>query len=253
MAKKIVIANWKMHPLTVQDAEKLYSKVAKNISHIKKTTIVICPPVVYLEKVKKLSKKIFLGAQNSFIGDVGAFTGEISPEMLYKLGVRYVILGHSERRALGEKNVFINKKLKDALTSSLTPILCVGESDRDESHEYFNTVKNQLKECLDGINKASLSKIIVAYEPIWAISSTQNRRDATAHDSLEMAIFIRKVLSDISNPEIANKARIIYGGSVNEKDSKEFLLNGGVDGVLVGKASLTAEKFLKIIENAEQA
>ncbi len=254
IAGKIVCGNWKMNPLTAQEADKLFKAVAKGVARTKKTSVVICPPNIYLEGLKSASRqtrKISLGAQNAFVGETGAFTGEISPEMLYEMGARYVILGHSERRALGENNLFINKKLKSALSASLTPILCVGEDHRDENHEYFSIVRTQIKECLAGINKSLISKIIIAYEPVWALSSTANRRDATAKDSEEMAIFIRKVISDMAGLEIANKAKIIYGGSVNEKDAEDFLRNGGVDGVLPGKASLTAEKFVKIVEVAD--
>jgi triosephosphate isomerase len=251
--KKIVIGNWKMNPLTPKEAEKLFHKIAKSISRIKKTEIIICPPFVYLEKLKKISRKIKLGAQNAFIGDVGVFTGEVSGEMLYNLGVRYVILGHSERRARGETGGEINKKLKSALGASLTPILCVGENSRDDNHEYFNVVKSQILECLNGIKKNTISKIIFAYEPVWAISSTPSRRDATPEDAREMAVFIRKTISDIAGPQVANQARVIYGGSVTEKDVGDFLQSGGVDGVLVGKASLNVEKFVKIIKIVESS
>ena len=251
MNRKIIIGNWKMNPLSFKEAEKLFSDVGKAVSRIKKTEIVICPPFLYLEKLKKLSKKIILGAQDAFWGDVGAFTGEISAEMLYNTGVKYVILGHSERRALGENNDVINKKIKASLASGLVPVICVGESVRDESHSYFNLVKTQLSECLEGVKKNFISKIIVAYEPVWAISSTVNRKDATPIDCLEMTIFIRKVLSDKFGSD-ARKIRIIYGGSVNEKDAGEFLKNGGVDGLLPGKASLDAPKFVQIVQIAEK-
>lgn len=240
-----------MNPVSLKDADKLFSSAAKSISKVRKTEIVICPPFIYLERLRKLSKKINLGAQDTFWGDVGAFTGEVSAEMLYNLGVKYTIVGHSERRALGEENIDINKKLKALLSARITPILCVGETSRDESHEYFNVVRTQIKECLSGINKNLISKIIIAYEPVWAISSTPNRRDATALDSREMSVFIRKVLSDIATPAIAKDTRVIYGGSVSERDAEEFLRYGGVDGVLSGRASLTAEKFVKIIKIAE--
>ena len=239
-----------MNPLSFKEAEKLFADVVKSVSDIKKTEIVICPPSLYLEKLKKVSRKISLGAQNAFWGDVGAYTGEISAEMLYNIGVRYVILGHSERRAIGESNSDINKKIKSSLLSGLRPILCVGESVRDESHGYFNLVKIQLEECLAGISKNSTSKIIIAYEPIWAISSTLNRKDATADDSREMAIFIRKILSDKFGAE-GSRIRIIYGGSANEKDAEDFLKNGGVDGLLPGRASLNPKKFSEIIKIAE--
>ena len=250
MRKKIIIGNWKMNPLTLKEAEKLFGAVAKNISGVKKTEVVICPPFLYLEKLKKLSRKISLGAQDAFWGEIGAFTGEVSGEMLYNLGARYAILGHSERRALGENNGGINKKIKSSLAAGLRPILCVGENTRDENHGYFSLVKTQLEECLAGISKNSISKIVIAYEPIWAISSTLDRKDATPEDSKEMAIFIRKILSDKFGPE-ASKMRIIYGGSANEKDAEEFLKNGGVDGLLPGRASLDAKKFAEVVKICE--
>lgn len=248
--KKIIIGNWKMNPSSIKEAEKLFGSIAKSISLIRKTEIVICPPFLYIDKLKRISKKIFLGAQDLFWGDVGPFTGEVSGEMLYSAGVKYAILGHSERRALGENNADINKKIKGALSSGLCPILCVGEDKRDENHGYFGLVKTQLKECLAGISKNLISKVIIAYEPVWAISSTANRKDATPADSQEMVIFIRKVLTDKFGAE-SSKTRIIYGGSVNERDALDFLQNGGVDGLLSGRASLNAEKFAEIIKIAE--
>jgi len=257
--KKIIVGNWKMNPLTLKEAEKLFTNVAKNISTVKRTEIVICPPFPYMEKLKKLSlvrshtgeaRKIIIGAQNAFYGDTGAFTGEVSAEMLYDIGARYVILGHSERRALGEGNGDINKKIKSSLVAGLRPILCVGENVRDLDHGYFNLVKMQLEECLLGISKNSISKIIIAYEPIWAISSTPDRKDATSGDSVEMAIFIKKVLSDKFGKD-ASSVRIIYGGSVNTKNAKDFLQNGGVDGLLPGNSSLDAKKFTEIIKICE--
>lgn len=250
ITKRIICGNWKMNPLTLKEAEKLFNDVIKGLSGIKKTEIAICPPFLYLEKLKKISKKISLGAQDAFGQDVGAYTGEISPDMLYNIGIKYVILGHSERRALGEKNIDVNKKIKTALVASLVPVLCVGESVRDESHGYFNLVKNQLEECLAGVSKNLISKIIIAYEPIWAISSTKDRKDATPADSLEMVIFIRKVLFDKFGSD-AGKTRIIYGGSANEKDAEDFLKNGGVDGLLPGRASLNAKKFIEIVKICE--
>ena len=248
---KIIIGNWKMNPLTLKEAEKLFKDVVKNISQIKNTEIVICPPPIYLERLTKIrTNKIKLGAQDAFWDETGAFTGEISAEMLYNIGARYVLLGHSERRAIGETNQNVNRKIKSSLVSGLRPILCVGERERNQDHSYFNLVKTQLEECLAGISKNSVSKIIIAYEPVWALSSTENRKDATAEDSMEMVIFIRKILFDKFGSD-AKKIRIIYGGSVNEKDAEEFLKNGGVDGLLSGRASLDAKKFSEIIKICE--
>jgi len=252
-AKKIIIGNWKMNPSSAKVAEKLFFSVTKLISGIRRTEVVVCPPFLYIDRLKSASrraKKISIGAQDSFGVDIGAFTGKVSPEMLYNIGARYVILGHSERRALGESNIDVNKKIKGVLYTGLVPILCVGERDRDDNHEYFNIVKIQIEECLNGISKNSLSKIIIAYEPIWAISTTPNQRDATPTDCEEMVIFIKKTLADKFGARTI-LPRIIYGGSVNEKDAKDFLLRGSVDGLLAGRASLNAKKFTKIINIAE--
>jgi triosephosphate isomerase len=250
ITKKIICGNWKMNPLSLKEAEKLFNDIIKNVSTVRKTEIVVCPPFLYLEKLKKVSKKIILGVQDAFPGDVGAFTGEVSAEMLYNLGVRYVILGHSERRALGENNKDINKKIKSSLAVGLRPILCVGETVRDENHDYFNLIKTQLEVCLEGVSRNRAAKIIIAYEPIWAISTTKDRKDATPEDSREMAIFIRKILFDKFGSE-AGRIKILYGGSVSEKNSEDFLENGGVDGLLVGRASLDAKKFSQIVKICE--
>jgi triosephosphate isomerase len=248
--KKIIVANWKMNPPSLKEAEKLFLGVVKSASGVKKTGVIICAPYLYLNGLKKLSSKIILGGQNVFKLERGAYTGEISAEMLYNTGARYVILGHSERRALGETNLDVNKKIKMALQAGLVPILCVGEEKRDENHEYFNFVKNQLNECLNGVLKDSLSKIIIAYEPVWAISSTLDRRDATALDCREMSIFIRKIISDKLNT-LGKIPRIIYGGSVSDRDAEDFIKNGQVDGLLVGRASLDPKKFSLIVKTCE--
>jgi triosephosphate isomerase (TIM) len=249
--KKIVIGNWKMNPLSLKEAEKLFTDIAKSVSDIRKTEIVICPPFLYLEKLKKFSRKISLGGQNAFWGDVGAYTGEVSAEMLYNIGAKYVIAGHSERRAMQENNSDINKKIKAAVGAGLMPILCVGENIRDENHEYLNFVKTQIEECLKGVSKNSISKIIIAYEPVWAIG--QGAFPATPEEFREMNIFIRKILSDKFGVEIVENVRIIYGGSVDEKNTESFVKDGKADGFLVGRASLNMEKFFKIINIAENA
>ena len=251
MSKNIVIGNWKMNPSTIKEAEVLFSGVSKNIASIKKTEIVICPPFIYLDRLTKIrTNKIKLGAQDVSFEERGAFTGEVSSDMIYNLGVKYVILGHSERRVKGESSNDVNKKMKASLSSGLIPILCVGETMRDENHGYFNLVKTQLEECLNGVKKTLISKVIIAYEPVWAISSTIDRKDATPSDCREMVIFIKKILSDKFGSD-ASSVRIIYGGSVNEKDAGEFLKDGSVDGLLVGRGSLDAKKFLEIVKICE--
>jgi triosephosphate isomerase len=257
--KKIVIGNWKMNPLSFKEAEKLFTNIVKSVSGIKKTEIVICPPFLYLEKLKKFSRKISLGAQNVFWGDAGPFTGEISGEMLYDIGARYVIVGHSERRTMpvrqsldvggGETNEIVNKKIKAAVGAGLVPILCVGENMRDKNHEYLNFVKKQIEECLNGVSKNSISKIIVAYEPVWAIG--RGAYPATPEEFREMNIFIRKILSDKFGVEAVENIRIIYGGSVDEKNAERFIQDGQADGFLPGRASLNPRKFSRIVQICE--
>lgn len=256
-----------MNPEGGKEAERLFSSVVKSISDVKNTEVIFCPPFVYLDKLKKVYlgqshtseiKKVGLGAQNLFFEDSGAYTGEISGEMLYDIGVRYVIVGHSERRnppfsslggAGGESNLEINKKMKSALKARLRPILCVGEKERDENHKYLNFVKTQIVECLDGIPKDSMREVIIAYEPVWAIG--KGAVPANPLEFQEMNIFIKKILSDKFGAKNISKVRIIYGGSVDAKNAEEFLKIGQADGFLVGRASLDAKKFEKIIKTTE--
>ncbi|MEK7572328.1 MAG: triose-phosphate isomerase [Patescibacteria group bacterium] len=261
IARKIIVGNWKMNPLSLKEAEKLFIDITKHISGIKKTEIVICPPFLYLERLKKISlrdnsageaKKIFIGAQDAFYEERGAFTGEISAEMLSNTGIKYVILGHSERRALGEKNTDVNKKIKASLSLGLAPIVCFGENVRDENHEYLNFVKIQIEEGLNGISKNLISKIIIAYEPIWAIGKDATR-EATPEEFREMSIFIRKILSDKFGAKTVEKLRIIYGGSAHPENVFGFLQEGQAEGFLLGRDSLDPKKFLEIIETTENA
>lgn len=252
--RKIVIGNFKMNPVSLKETENIVSGINKSISNIKKTDIVLCPPVLFLSNLKnkklKISKKISLGAQNIFFGDTGAFTGEVSAKMLANLGINYSILGHSERREMGESNDLINKKVKSALSSRITPILCVGEKDRDVDHEYLNFIKAQVEECLLGISKNSLAKIVIAYEPVWAIGSNATR-EATPEEFREIRIFIKKILSDKFGAKAVEALRIIYGGSVHPENTLSFLKEGHSDGFLVGRDSLNPKKFLNIINITE--
>jgi len=242
---KIIIANWKMNPSSPKEAEKFFLNISK-AQKSKDKEIVICPPFVFIDRLRNLKSKISIGAQNVFFEKSGPFTGEVSVLMLKDLKVSYAIVGHSERRSLGETNIDINKKIKSLLSFNIKPILCVGELERDDNHEYFSFIKNQIEECLDGISKNMLSKVIIAYEPVWALSTNQIKKSASAYDSYEMSIFIKKIITDKFGAKIT-MPKIIYGGSVDDKNYSDFLLRGGVDGVLVGGASLNLKKILEII------
>lgn len=252
MSKKIVIANWKMNPQTLKEAETLFLGISNAIKSVKNVEVVICSPFIFIPDLKKKNnKKISLGAQNVYFENSGPHTGEISPTMLKSFGVKYIIIGHSDRRAMGETNEFIAKKVLATLKAGLTPILCVGEAHRDHSGAYLDFVKKQLIGSLTNIPKVSLKKIIIVYEPIWSIS-TSKIKEATPDDSKEMAIFIRKTLSDISDVKTAHAVKVLYGGSVNSKNSLEFFTNGAIGGALVGGASLFVKDFSKIIIDADK-
>jgi triosephosphate isomerase len=212
-------------------------------------TLVIAVPSLYIEPLAKM-KKMAIAAQNLFWEESGAYTGEISGAMLAKSGVKYVIIGHSERRAMGETSEMANKKVKAALKAGLKPILCIGESVRDEKGEYHALIKAELTASLAGLKKANLKSIIIAYEPVWAIGKSATR-EATPAESYEMSIFIKKVLSDMFGAETAKSVPLLYGGSVNSKNAESFLADGGVDGVLVGRESLNPLKFIQIMYSAE--
>ena len=253
LSKKIIIGNWKMNPKTAKLALDNFVAIKKGVAVYKNVDVVIAAPFVYLKDLSKIaSKSCALAAQNVSHEVEGAFTGEVSASMLAAVKTSYVIIGHSERRALGETNENINSKIKLALKNGMTPILCVGEADREHGMWYLGKIKTQLEECLVGISKNLMSSIIIAYEPIWALSTTVDRRDATPKDYEEMRIYIRKVLSDMCGVKIVEKIKIIYGGSVNEKNAEAFLVEGGADGLLPGHASLFPKKFIQIVNIANE-
>jgi triosephosphate isomerase len=249
MNKKIIIANWKMHPKTASEAEKIFKAIKK--SSIKGVDAVVCAPFTFLPALKKIGTKpsCTLGAQNVYFEKEGAFTGEVSTSMLNSFGVKYCIVGHSERRAMGESDGDIAKKVLALTKAKIIPVLCVGERERDHSGFYLHNVKEQVTVGLSLVPKTAYKNIIVAYEPVWAIGDSAER-PATPAECHEMIIFIRKCVSDISNSVSAHQMRVIYGGSADANDAHDFLTLGGADGLLPGRASLNAKTFSEIIKIA---
>lgn len=220
--KKLIVANWKCNPSTLAEAKKLFNRV-------KKTNAIICAPFIYLPELKSNN----LCAQNCHWEESGPYTGEASPKMLKDLGVRYVIIGHSERRIhFKETDEMINKKLKAALKAGLIPILCIGEKKGENANQI---IKNQLKRDLDGISEKDQKKIIIAYEPVWAIGTGDFCEPSKAQQALK---FIKSKFN----------SKVLYGGSVNSKIAKDYL-RVGFNGLLVGGASLKADEFIKITKN----
>jgi len=254
--KPLVIANWKCNPVTQKETERLFGALAGEIKGTKKVETVICPPFVYLPFLSAaLDKKhgFALGSQDCFWEDKGAYTGEVSPLMLKDLGCQYVIIGHSERRKyFNETDEIVNRKLKAALKARLKPILCLGEEARDSFNhdgkpinEMSLIVGEQLEKGLSGISEERLREITIAYEPIWAIGTGS---PCLPNDAMKATLFIRKILTGLYNRTIAEKIRIIYGGSVNSKNALDYIKGANMDGLLVGGASLSATEFIKIIE-----
>ncbi len=248
-----MVANWKMNPQTLKDAEKIFTEIAKASKQVKNASVVVCAPFVFLSDLKKKKKgtKISLGAQNTSSEPSGAYTGEVSVGMLADMGVEYVILGHSERRAGGSPNDSINKKVLITLKNKLTPILCVGETLRSEGESYLLFVKKQLTECLLGVPKTQMKKIVIAYEPVWAVGKDA-AREATVEEFTEMRIFIKKVLADLFDAKTAHDVQVLYGGSVHPDNAWAFLALGSADGFLVGRDSLNPKKFATIITSADK-
>lgn len=249
--KKIVIANWKMNPVTVKDAIRLFEGIKKGVQKIKNADVVISAPFVYLSALATARgrSRVFLSAQDSFWEEKGPFTGEVSPMMLKDLGVTHVVIGHSERRRwLGETDEMVNKKIKVVLKIGLTPILCVGEKERGAEGEIPDIVGEQIKSALRGLKKGQFKNGIVAYEPVWAIGTGVPE---TPDNATRAAIYIRKIVKGLLGKNTAEKIRIIYGGSVNSENSASFISRDirGMEGMLVGGASLKAGEFVKIIKS----
>ena len=251
MRKTVIAGNWKMNNDLAQ-SEKLIVEL-KNLLQNEKPNcdVIVCPPFTSLSEASKLisGSIIKIGAQNMHFEDSGAFTGEVSASMLKSVGCEYVILGHSERRAIfGESNEMINKKIKKALSAGLKPIFCVGELLEERENGTTNdVVKRQVLKGLDGISSDDMKNIIVAYEPVWAIGTGKTASPAQAQAVHE---FIRDLIEIDYSLEVANDLVIQYGGSVKADNAKELLSQKDIDGALVGGACLKADSFLGIIKGA---
>jgi len=248
MRKPLFVANWKMNK-TVVEAIALAKALKNEFIGMTNREIVICPPFTALAAVAAEIKiaNILLGAQNMHYEKEGAFTGEISPVMLKEIGVKYVILGHSERRHyFNESNELINKKLKSAAAFGLNPIFCVGEtSEEREKKKTKAVIEKQIVEGLRGISEFEMQKINIAYEPVWAIGTGKN---ASPKQAENVHLFIRGIVKKLYYKRISDNLRILYGGSVNPENVEGFMEKSSVDGVLVGGASLDEKKFIKIVK-----
>ena len=248
MRRPLIAGNWKMHNNSAESVE-LVSQLKEMISGVKEVEVVVAPPYTALGSVATAIKgsTIFLSSQNIFWEEKGAFTGEVSPAMLKDIGCQYTIIGHSERRQyFGETNETVNKRLKAALNASLIPIVCVGETlEEREAGKTLAIIEQQVKEGLDGVSSGEMEKVVVAYEPVWAIGTGKT---ATPEQAQEVHQFIRKMLAQVFNKGVAEDTRILYGGSVKPDNVDQLMSQKDIDGALEGGASLKADSFARIVQ-----
>ncbi|MFH1170147.1 MAG: triose-phosphate isomerase [Candidatus Vogelbacteria bacterium] len=249
--KKLIIANWKMNPDTPREARALVAVTKLAVSKLRKTTVVLCPPAIFIPLITP-TRHLALGAQDISTELRGAHTGSISAPMIKYAGATYTIIGHSERRMAGETDEIINQKIKIALGQGLRVILCVGERVRDEHGEYLKQLRNQLEKAIYRLPRTMARGLIIIYEPIWAIGGDSDRTDIPA-DFLEQSIFIRKVLSHWCGRTLALELLILYGGSINPKNAVSFIKEGEANGLLVGHESLRADHWREILQRVDDA
>jgi triosephosphate isomerase len=251
MRKKIIAANWKMN-MTVSEAEAYLSTFLHELGSESSVEVVIVPPFTALAKVSEIlgrGQQAKLGAQNMSAEKSGAFTGEISAQMLRELYVRYVVIGHSERRTLfGETDETVNRKVRAAIDAALRPIVCIGETlEQRDAGEVETVLHRQIEAGLHGLTARELSDTVIAYEPVWAIGTG---RTATPEQAQSAHAFIRKQLGELWDAATAEKVRIQYGGSVKPQNAAELLHSPDIDGALVGGASLEPRGFAEIVKAA---
>ena len=249
--KLIIAGNWKMNK-TVAEAVDLVNDLNRELAKVKECDLVVCPPFTALCEVSKAilaAQNITLGAQNMSEHNVGAYTGEIAAQMLKEFSVRYVILGHSERRMYQmENDELISKKAHAAHAAALKPIVCVGETLTErEAGRMEKVLETQVQGSLAGLTKEQMAETIVAYEPVWAIGTGKT---ATAVQAQEAHAFIRQLLAKMFDEAVARKVRIQYGGSVKPANARELMSLPDVDGALVGGASLEVRSFADIVKNS---
>jgi len=247
--KKLIVANWKMNPESLKEAKKLFTIIKKKNFNTRKLIAVICPPYLFESDLAMnySGGKYKFGFQDIHFESDEKSTGEISTEMAKNSKVEYVIIGHSERRYNGETNDLVSKKINKTIKSGMTPIVCIGEEERDEHGRYLRFIERQIFESLDGISKVNLAKIVIAYEPIWAIG--KGKSSVEAREIYQMTIFIKKILNNLVGKNIAMNIPILYGGSVDADNTKDIIEMGEVDGLLVGRSSLNPHIFGDILNN----
>lgn len=246
--KMLIVSNWKANPDSLKMAKNLFSETKKVSKKLKNSEIVVCPPEIFLESLKSARGHIVIGSQDFFYESSGAFTGFVGGAALVSTGIKYSIVGHSEKRALGDTDEIVNKKIKSAVSFGIKPILCVGEDKREAGFSYLPFIKSEIVEALKGVPKNKIKDIVIAYEPIWAVGKNATR-EATPKEVEEVVIFIKRILSDLYDTKGLPPVKILYGGSVSSKNASLFIEGSGIDGLLLGRSSLSPKTYKEIIES----
>lgn len=243
---KIIIANWKANPQSVEEAAELYRAEVAQANKTKNVKTIICPPFVFLEELAAIDRS-HLGAQDIFWKESGPYTGEISTDMLKNLGVSHVLIGHSDRRyILGETDEIINKKIKASLAAGIVPVLLVGERERNDVIE--DVLVDQLSRDLKDIPADRTRAVLVAYEPVWAISTSADGAADTPENALEAVKMIKEIITKLFSSETADSVKMLYGGSVNQSNIAGFLSYPEISGAVIGGASLKEDEFSEIFK-----
>ena len=244
-----IVGNWKMNPATIAEAREIFDAVKKPVASSRRAKVIIAPPVIFLENLAAKKSPIFFAAQDVSSEISGAHTGEISAKMAKSVGAKFGIVGHSERRAKGDSDEIVAEKFVRLTEVGIVPILCIGEKKRDASGDYFSEIDHSISVVLKKFAKIRVPSFIVAYEPVWAVGGAYNNA-LSPEEMHSMAIFIKKICSQYMPKEKAMRVPVLYGGSVSMDNAQDMLVNGGIDGLLVGRQSLDPKSFTEIIKIA---
>lgn len=249
MARTLIVGNWKSYVTTFTEAKHLFHDIEKALPKRVTTDIVVCPPFPFIDYLSDSygGERIAFGAQDAHF-ETGAATGTVSAPALKSVGVRYVIVGHAERRAAGDTDAIVAQKVGAVLDEKMVPLVCVGEETRDREGHYLTALQESIEASLARVQEKDMKKLVIAYEPVWAIGAPLPPEARTIRETI---IFIRKVLAGMFGRSVALKARIVYGGAVDDENAEELLRDSGAQGFLLGRASVDAERFARIVALAQ--
>jgi triosephosphate isomerase len=245
MARALIVGNWKSYVASLKQGKKLFKDIEKTLPRTLKSDVVVCPPSLLLQPLASAyrGQRIEFGVQDTF-PETGAHTGEVSVVLAKDVGARYTIVGHAERRAQGETDEVVAREVGAALDIKLIPIVAFGEKERDRDGHYLKVLQKSIETSLSKVQERDMKKLVIAYEPVWAIGAALPPDARTVQETV---IFIRKVLAGMFDRNVALKARIIYGGAVDDENALELMQSTGVSGFLLGRASVDAQKFTRIV------